>query len=133
MGSIDGGARLRPLTAAPPLFFLLSPLGGASEFGSAGSLAVDGLGVAFESDDLSASGSCMAGEGSFLMDDVDCCLDVDDGDDSVENCDSSLGDRCRVMIRDFLAADLGVALGVDIVLVVCRQRWMSMVLMSRRW
>lgn len=68
LGSIDGGARLRPVAVAPPLFLLPSALGGASEFGSAASVPA-GTGVAFESEDLSASsGSCTDGDASFLMD-----------------------------------------------------------------
>lgn len=67
-GSIEGGARFRPVAVAPPLFFLPSDLGGASELGSTTSLAC-GTGVALESDDLSAtSGNCTDGDGSFLMD-----------------------------------------------------------------
>lgn len=67
LGSMDGGARLRPATAAPPLFRLPSTLGGARELASAESPWV-GTGVAFDSDDFSfVSGGWSDGEGSFLM------------------------------------------------------------------
>lgn len=68
MGSIDGGARFRPLPL--PFFPLWSGLGGANELGSIASVPLVGIGVAFDSDDLSASsGGCTDGEGSFLVDD----------------------------------------------------------------
>lgn len=53
LGSMLGGARLRPATCAPPRFFLPSILGGASELLSVPS-AVAGTGVALDSEGLSA-------------------------------------------------------------------------------
>ena len=69
LGSIAGGARLRPVTVPPPRFRLPSTLGGgASELVSFSSFAFDGIGVEFDSDDLSAlSGGWIDGEGSALM------------------------------------------------------------------
>lgn len=64
LGSMDGGALLRPVTAAPPLFFRPSILGGASELGSAASLVVGGIGVALESEALSTTSCCTDGDGS---------------------------------------------------------------------
>ena len=70
LGSIDGGARFRPVPDAPPLFRLPSALGGASVLGSTASVPL-GTGVAFESDDFSAvSDGCADGDGSFLMDGI---------------------------------------------------------------
>ncbi len=68
MGSIEGGARLRPVIVPPPRRLLLSVLGGAREFGSVSSLVVDGMGVELDSDDFSVlSGGCIDGDGSGLM------------------------------------------------------------------
>ena len=65
-GSIEGGARLRPVTALPPRL-RLSTLGGASELPSVVS-AVGGTGVALDSDDLSlTSGGGADGEGSTVL------------------------------------------------------------------
>jgi hypothetical protein len=67
-GSIDGGARFRPVMVPPPRFLLLSVLGGARDLGSPSSLLKEGMGVALDSDDLSAlSGGCTDGEDSGLM------------------------------------------------------------------
>jgi len=52
-GSMEGGARFRPVTPAPPLL-RRSPLGGASVLVSVPSVTVGGIGVPFESDALSA-------------------------------------------------------------------------------
>lgn len=110
-GSMEGGARFRPLAVAPPLFFLPSTLGGASELLSTTSLPC-GTGVAFESDDLSAtSGSCTDGDASFLMDgsaDVSPAGELCDDD----HCASRVGEMRSDTIRLFLpgfAADLSVA------------------------
>lgn len=68
LGSMDGGARLRPVPGAPLLRFASALLGGARVSASATSVPF-GTGVAFESDDLSAcSDGCADGEGSFLID-----------------------------------------------------------------
>lgn len=104
LGSIAGGALLRPVALAPPLFRLPSTLGGgANELGSCSSLAVDGRGVEFDSDVLSAlSGGWTEGEGSGLT----------AAGTSAGNLLRASADRCRMTILLFLA-DLGVALEAD--------------------
>lgn len=110
LGSIAGGARLRPLTVPPPLL-LLSTFGGASELESASSLLVDGSGVELDSDDFSAdSGGWTDGDGSGLMgaDEV--------GLTSEGHCASSSGESRSVTILLFLAdfdVDLVVVVLVD--------------------
>ena len=93
-GSMDGGARFLPLTAPPPLFRLPSTLGGgASELGSCSSLTFDGMGVVFDSDDLSAlSGGWTDGDGSSVM----------RGLTSAGNWASRSGERRSVTILLFL-------------------------------
>lgn len=112
LGSMDGGALLRPVTAAPPLFFLPSTLGGASELGSAASVLVGGMGVALESDVLSTvSDGCADGDASALM---ACGLG---GGVAAGYCARLSGDRRSVTILLFLAifaVDLVVVAVVDI-------------------
>lgn len=104
LGSMDGGARLRPDAAAPPLFLLPSVLGGASVLASAGSLPAGGMGVALEADSLSAaSEGGIDGEASSLT-------IVGDGRLSSDGKrDRASGATCRVTSRLFLA-DLTVDL-----------------------
>lgn len=107
LGSMDGGALLRPVTAAPPLFFLPSILGGASELGSVPSTVAGGMGVALESDVLSAaSDGCADGDASALM-----ACDLVDGLAAGYRARMS-GDRCSITILLFLAI-----FGVDLVVV----------------
>lgn len=54
LGSIEGGARFRPVEVPPLDFFFASALGGANELPSVSSLAFEGIGVELDSDDLSA-------------------------------------------------------------------------------
>lgn len=111
---MDGGARLRPPAAAPPLFFLPSILGGARELLSvaAASLVVAGTGVAFDSDDLSAiSGTCIDGELSSLM---------ADGLGSDGNCESTSCGKRSTTIRLFSAAFLVVVAVANIILTLAR-------------
>jgi hypothetical protein len=92
---MDGGARLRPDGAAPPLFLLPSTLGGARELPSAAS--VPGTGVAFDSDDLSAlSGGCIDGEASPL---IVGAADTGSSDDCCgRNCDNVFLESLSVTI-----------------------------------
>lgn len=112
LGSIDGGALLRPVTAAPPLFFLPSILGGARELESTPSPLAGGMGVALDSDVLSAgSDGCADGEASALM----ACGLVDGL--AAGNCARLSGGRCSITILLFLAifgVDLVVVAAVDI-------------------
>lgn len=99
---MDGGARLRPVAVPPPLFRLLSALGGANEFGSASSLLKEGIGVALESDVLSAlSGGCTDGDGSALM--------CDDAGTSAGKSASLSDERRNTMTLLFLVARFVVA------------------------
>lgn len=69
LGSMDGGARLRPVPDAPPLLRFASALPGGAKVSASATSVPFGTGVAFESDDLSAcSDGCADGEGSFLID-----------------------------------------------------------------
>lgn len=96
---MEGGARFRPVMVPPPLLRLPSTLGGASELGSCSSFAFDGMGVEFDSDDLSAlSGGWTDGEGSV----------VTVGFTSAGNWASRSGDRWRTTSLLFLL-DLGAA------------------------
>lgn len=54
-GSMAGGARFRPVTVPPGFLFLLSDFGGANEFASVSSLAIEGSGVELDSDDFSVA------------------------------------------------------------------------------
>lgn len=94
LGSMEGGARFRPVTVPPPLFRLPSTLGGGtSELGSCSSLPFGGMGVEFDSDDLSAlSGGWTEGDGSVLM----------EGLTSAGNWDSLSGERRSTIILLFL-------------------------------
>jgi len=66
-GSIDGGARFLPATAAPPLR-RLSIFGGAKPLLSPPSTLVVGMGVPFDSEILSTdSGGCTDGDGWVLI------------------------------------------------------------------
>ena len=112
-GSIDGGARFRPVTVPPGFLRLLSGFGGANELVSCSSLAVDGKGVELDSDDFSAdSGGCTDGDGSTWTGDGEAGL-TSDG-----NCASTSGDRRNTIILLFLPpfdVDLVVELVDDIV------------------
>lgn len=71
LGSMTGGALLRPAAEAPPLLRLPSILGGgASELGSGVSAPVAGTGVEFDSSDFSpgeGTGGAMEGVCSWLL------------------------------------------------------------------
>lgn len=111
-GSMDGGARLRPLTAAAPLFLLPSTFGGASVLLSVASLPDAGTGVAFDSDDLSAdSGGRTIGVESSLMELVDGRLIVVESDG---NRDNTPGETASVTTLLFLPdfGDILVAVAV---------------------
>lgn len=93
---MDGGARLRPPTAPPPLFLLV--FGGASELLSTVSLTKVGTGVAFESGVLpTASGGCIDGEAPFLMESVELDWEAA-GTTSPTILASASGVSCRVTI-----------------------------------
>jgi len=129
LGSMIGGALLRPATAAPPLFFLPSTLGGGTrEFGSGVSALAAGTGVALDSDDLSA------GEGAGCTTEgvgADCPWEEVDADgfrgDVCGNRSSASGVRWRVTIlvlREAFGvtlADADMAGGVDVVLSAIRR------------
>ena len=114
-GSIAGGARLRPVPAEPPFFFLPSPCSGALELVSTLSISTGGTDAPFESDDLSVeSGGGADGDGSVLMGLVEGDLVVVEFDG---NCERASAVRWRIIIRLFfppLLADLEFVVAVDI-------------------
>lgn len=86
----------------PPRFLLLSVLGGAKELESPSSLLNDGIGVALDSDVLSAlSGGCTDGDGSGLMRDA--------AGTSTGKSESLSGERCNTTTLLFFVARLIVA------------------------
>lgn len=101
-------------TALPvPFFFLPSACGTASEAASVSSLALMGIGVALDSDDLSAaSGGWTDGEGSGLMEEDD--GEVEDLASKGKRVSESDGRRSIIILLFFdpLAFDLLVDAGV---------------------
>lgn len=109
LGSIEGGARLRPDVPGAALFLLSPALVGADE--SLPSVPSTGaaLGVAFDSDDLSVgSGGATEGDGSALVGVAD---DLDDGGATSEGKQARrLAERLRVTILLFLLPALDAML-----------------------
>jgi hypothetical protein len=105
-GSIDGGARFLPLTAAPPLL-RRSTLGGARLLLSIPSMFIGGTGVPFDSLVFSTnSGGCTDGEGSMR----------DGGDGLGEESDGHAARRSEEM-RSVTTRLFFAPLAVDLALV----------------
>ena len=112
MGSIEGGALLRPDTPpAPPRFLRPSTLGGAKVLPSPSSLPAAGMGVALDSEVLSTElGGGIDGEGSALGAAI---VGLLGGLSCGKRARRSDGRRSVITLLFFADLDEALAVGVD--------------------